>query len=260
MTCPSKFEVARLEASGALSATTTTAHITTETSHVRGCPRCQAVLEQLNAARQELLGADPVEGARLQARRLLTVVEERKRARRWWSRLWVPAAVLPVAAGVALFALTPAHTTTGDEVVATNRAKGPLVLEVFAKRGEQVFPVTDGGDFVAGDRLRFAYTKGEPGYLMVFSVDDGGRVSPYYRDAILAGIEARPGSKVALPDSVELDDHRGWERVFALWSTRPIEEDKVRTAVAEALRTSDVRQMSRLNIDAEQATVLLHRP
>jgi len=58
------------------------------------------------------------------------------------------------------------------------RAKGALLVEAFCKRGDSVFPVKDGDDFVAGDRLRFAYTKDQAGVLLVFGVDDAGRLSP----------------------------------------------------------------------------------
>ena len=57
-----------------------------------------------------------------------------------------------------------------------------------------------------------------------------------------------------LPESVELDDHHGWERVFALWTPAALGEDVVRTAVAEALAAvqGDIRQAARLPVEASK--------
>jgi hypothetical protein len=98
--------------------------------------------------------------------------------------------------------------------------------------------------------------------LLVFGVDDIGRVFPYYRDDALAGVSAPAGAEVMLPDSVELDDHHGWERVFALWTPAALGEDVVRAAVAEALAAGrgDIQQAARLPIEAEQVSFLLRRP
>jgi hypothetical protein len=98
--------------------------------------------------------------------------------------------------------------------------------------------------------------------LLVFGVDDAGRLFPYYRDDVLTGVSAPPGSEVMLPESVELDDHHGWERVFALWTPASVGEDVVRTAVAEALAAvgGDIRQAARLPVQAEQVSFLLRRP
>jgi hypothetical protein len=65
-----------------------------------------------------------------------------------------------------------------------------------------------------------------------------------------------------LPESVELDDHHGWERVFALWTPAALADDMVRTAVAEALAAGkgDIRQAASLPVEAEQVSFLLRRP
>jgi len=65
-----------------------------------------------------------------------------------------------------------------------------------------------------------------------------------------------------LPESVELDDHHGWERVFALWTPASLGEDLIRTAVADALAAveGDIRQVARLPLEAEQVSFLLKRP
>jgi hypothetical protein len=241
-------------------------------AHLRTCDRCAAALAELVSAREELLGSDPAAQSLAAARAILARVAERRR-RNWW-RLVVPLTLTPVAAATMVLlvmtrsGLSPAPPARGKisgaamYVAGAVRSKGALLVEAFCKRGESVFPIKDGDDFVKGDRLRFAYTKDQPGVLLVFGVDDTGRVFPYYRDDALAGVSAPPGAEVMLPESVELDDHHGWERVFALWTPAALADDMVRTAVAEALAAGkgDIRQAASLPVEAEQVSFLLRRP
>lgn len=259
--CLSRFELARRDAAGELE----NVH-----GHVRGCARCTAMIAELAAARRELLGDDPVGASARAARNILAEVAERKAQSRWSWRFLLPIGLAPVAATLALVLGTGGlEGTRGDESPApsafsTSRAKGALVLEVFCKRGEEVFQVNEGADFYAGDRLRFAYTKPAAGYLTVFGVDDRGTVFPYYQDAMLLGMFAQAGAKQFLPGSVELDDHRGWERLFAVWSETQLPERHVRDAVTAAFQAADgdVRKATKLALPegAEQVTYLLHRP
>jgi hypothetical protein len=140
--------------------------------------------------------------------------------------------------------------------------KGDLVVETYCKRGDKVFPAVDGQDFLAGDRLRFAYTTGRPGYLMVFGVDDQGRIFPYYEEGALRGVYAEAGARALLPGSVELDDHKGWERLYAIWSETQISDDAVRAAVARGLSVAgnDIRRLTALDLPVEQVSMLLGRP
>lgn len=241
-------------------------------AHLRTCGRCAAALAELASARQELLGTDPQGQSLAAARAILASVAERRR-KAWW-RLVLPLTLTPVVAAAAVLlvvsrgALSPPalapnqNSGAARHVPGTVRAKGALLVEAFCKRGESVFPVKDGDDFVAGDRLRFAYTKDQPGVLLVFGVDDTGRVFPYYRDDVLTGVSAPPGSEVMLPESVELDAHHGWERVFALWTPVSLGEEVIRAAVAETLAAGkgDIRQAARLPVQAEQVSFLLRRP
>ena len=239
-------------------------------AHLRTCDRCAAALAELVAARQELLGSDPEAQSRFAALAILARVAERRR-KTWW-RFVMPLAPVAAAAAVLLVmsrgAFSPAPSVSdkisgaAKHVTGAVRSKGALLVEAFCKRGDSVFPVKDGDDFLAGDRLRFAYTKDQSGVLLVFGVDDTGRLFPYYRDDALAGVNAPPGAEVMLPDSVELDDHHGWERVFCLWTPAPLGDEVIRTAVAEALAavSGDIQQAARLPVEAEQTSFLLRRP
>jgi hypothetical protein len=262
--CPSKFELARFDAQGRVGAWT---------AHVESCARCGAALRELDEARDGLFGADPALATRAAARRILDEVAARKdrRLRRIW-RWLAPAALVPLAAGALVLAAgrgqTPHAPVDGTHALEAagltqERVKGPLVLEAFCKRGERTFPVASGDAFQAGDRLRFAYSKPASGYLMIFGVDDGRAVFPYYPDGKLGGLPVQPGARVMLPDSIELDDHRGKERIFALWSDRPFEGDRVKRALDEALEKvgGDLTKLDKLPVPGvEQVSYLLRKP
>lgn len=246
-----------------------------QASHIQSCARCALRMQELEEARRELLGADPVVSSRRAAARILAEVDERRARKRWsWQRL-LPIGLAPVLATVALVATThtPSMGTAGDGPLASlpgfsrARAKGPLTMEVFCKRGESVFQVNEGADFFPGDRLRFSYSKGDSGNLTVFGVDDRGVVFPYYQNEALSGLPVPAGSRVMLPDSVELDDHKGWERIFAVWAPRgerAFSDQVLRDAVQTALNAAggDIRKASKLPLptEADQVSYLLRRP
>jgi hypothetical protein len=110
--------------------------------------------------------------------------------------------------------------------------------------------------------LRFAYTVAKPGFLLVFGMDDRGVLFPYYQEQSLLGVPVEAGSRVLLPGSVELDGHRGWERIFALWSEGALREDLVRRAAASALgaASGDLQRTTTLDLPVEQVSFLLRKP
>ena len=251
-TCPSRLELSRWEA-----------HPEPErpaelVSHVGGCGRCSAVLDDISAARSLLLGADPAEASARAARNILEVVRQRQSKRRWLR--WLAPAFLVPAAAVFLLVARPILRGAGDR--SRVAVKGELIVETYCKRGDKVFPAAEGGDFLEGDRLRFAYSKERPGYLLVFGVDDQGKVFPYYDEHALLGVRAEAGARMLLPGSVELDNHKGWERVFALWAETQFADDVVRAAVGAALSAadSDIRRMTTLDLPVQQVSMLLRRP
>jgi hypothetical protein len=230
------------------------------TSHVGRCSRCAAVCVDIIAARALLLGADP---ALASARAVRVIMEEaqQRKSRRRLLRFLAPAFLVPATAALLLLARPVLHLH-GDGNQAGNAIKGGLIVETYCKRGADVFPAIDGGDFLQGDRLRFAYSKDRPGFLLIFGVDDQGRVFPYYEENALNGVRVEAGARVLLPDSVELDDHKGWERVFAVWSESQLADDVMRAAIAAALSAadSDIRRATVLDLPVEQMSLLLRRP
>jgi hypothetical protein len=185
--------------------------------------------------------------------------------RRRWLGFLFPALLVPAAA--AFFVVGVPHRATsslGPSVLFEGvSVKGSFIVEAYCKRGDDVFAVADGAEFLQGDRLRFAYTKDKPGSVLIFGVDDDGTIFPYYEDARLQGMDAQAGAKIMLPGSVELDSHHGWERIFALWSPTAVDEESVRMAVSTGLRAveGDIRRLRTLDLEGvEQVSFLLRRP
>jgi hypothetical protein len=252
--CPSRLELSRWEAEPERERPADV------TSHVGTCSRCAAVFADIASARSFLLGGDPAEASARAARAIVETVRQRRN--RWWGwRLLAPAFLVPAAAAL-LFAARPALFTHGRGDHAAVAVKGGLIVETYCKRGEKVFPAVDGQDFFEGDRLRFAYTNDRPGYLLVFGVDDQGRIFPYYQDGTLTGTYAEAGARILLPGSVELDGHKGWERIYAVWAEVQLRDDAVRSTVAAALAAAgnDIRRVATLDLPVDQVSMLLRRP
>jgi hypothetical protein len=276
--CPSGLQIARWEA-GRVAAGEDSLDLA---DHVRSCARCSARVAELADARGELFPGDAARESARVAHTLL-VADAVRRARgaqqsRWRSRWAIRWAGLPVLAGAAaVFLLLPKPRdrapapTNGPEAInfssasgdgqAGVRAKGHLVVQAFCKRKDAVFPVEDGGTFLSGDRLRFAYSAPSAGNLMIFSVDDRGQIFPYYGDDSLRSVPVAAGARAMLPGSVELDDHHGLERVFALWAAQPLDGGQVRQAVASALAAAgDIGRVEKLGLAVDQVSYLLRRP
>lgn len=252
--CPSRFELSRWEARPEPERPAELV------SHIGGCGRCTAVLADISNARALLLGADPAEVSLRAARNIMEVARQRRRRQRWL-RFLAPAFLVPAAAALLLFALPALRSyVAGDP--GGSAIKGRLIVETYCKRGDKVFPAEDGADFIEGDRLRFAYSNDRPGYLLIFGVDDQGKVFPYYEEHALVGVPVDAGAHMFLPDSIQLDDHKGWERIFALWAETQFADDVVRAAVGAALSAvdSDVRRMTALDLPMQQVSMLLRRP
>ncbi|HEY0709699.1 MAG TPA: hypothetical protein VGG33_23000 [Polyangia bacterium] len=259
--CPSFLALARWEASPG-----------GETGdHVAGCARCTARVDELRADRTALLGSDPHESSRRAARQILASFNTRS-ARSRWAEVWRRRVgfALPAFAALALFVVLGQRSSligaslsdAGQEPAV--RAKGALWFEMYRLRAPSgvVEIARDGDEYRGGDRLRFEYSTAAPGYLFVVGVDDEGAVFPYYPDDGSAGLPVKTSTRAMLSDSIELDGHQGFERIFALWSPRPITLAAVRAATAQALTTAggDLRRVDQLPLDVDQATRLLRRP
>jgi hypothetical protein len=230
-------------------------------AHAGDCPLCADALASLRLAHQTFEGD-------VHARTAGALVARAGRGgpRRRSAWLWLLGA--PAAAVVVLIVGWGALRGTG--VFGPDlRAKGPgggqaVGLEVFARRGEQVFAVSAQTPLQRGDAIRFVVRKpAELDQLLVVGVQAPGTVTVYhpFAGATSVALDARAG-RLEVAGSVVLDDRTGPERVFALLGRAPIALGSVRAALAAlaAGGAGAVRATALLDVPVDgQASVLLER-
>jgi hypothetical protein len=148
-----------------------------------------------------------------------------RRRYRWW---WLAAPAL--AAAVLILALRPPRELPADVAI-----KGDASWQVFANRNGRIFPVQDGTELAAGDRLRFAIILDGARYLLVASIDGSGAATIYYPyDG--AQSAAAHGERIEPTGSIELDDASGPERIYAILSDAPIDAAEVKAQLRVVAR------------------------
>jgi hypothetical protein len=219
--------------------------------HQRRCRPCAGRIRDLRQARSELFENAPAQRSRQAAADIASVM--RPPPPSGLRRLALPLLLVPAAGLAAALALLPVreHTPVSAAAPAFGHARpkgGTFAVRMTCSRGGRIIVPGPDTALAPGDRLRFAYTTAEPGYLAIFGVERDGDIFPYYPERDLRGLRVAPGAGVLLPDSIELDDNRGDERIFALWSPRPLDDAGLRAAVASALvaAAGDVRRLGNL--------------
>lgn len=214
--------------------------------HLAACSRCRADLDAAAALREQFEQG-------VLARTLPTIRERRSPHSRWrW--LLVPA----LTAAALLFLVIRPRTASDDLSI-----KGDAAWQVYANRDGQTFKVKDGARLDAGDRIRFVVTPNKAHYVLIASLDGAGAATIYYP---YGGTESEwiDDARKELPGSIVLDAAPGPERVFALFSDRPIPADAViqqlrtiGTGGAEAIRGThhlDLATRSQLSLVVEKGS------
>ena len=139
------------------------------------------------------------------------------------------------------------------------RTKGAVDLSFYVDQGGAGRPGLPGETLHQGDRIRLAVEPGSHRYVLVVSVASNGEVIPLYPDGSGESVPVAAGERSLLEGSVILDDYRGEERLFALFSDHPLSAEQVVTAARQALQQQGesgrgVQDLHRLPVDASQAT------
>ncbi|HUU00856.1 MAG TPA: hypothetical protein VM425_05375 [Myxococcota bacterium] len=225
-------------------------------AHALGCPRCSGIVSRLEAENTEFIARHPPGTIvpRLLARAAGT------RHKRRLLQVLAPAA----AAALALLVLLVAQPANHEPGPVTTRVKGEVSLRFFVQRGGQSVEARSGEIFHAGDRIQFVYTSGAKRYLFLASLDDEGRLSNFNFQAAPSSVPIVPGNGQVLEGSIILDDHLGPERVFAVFSDRPLPQAEIERAAARAFSLlrregGDITKLMRLPLSHPQASVLLEK-
>lgn len=141
--------------------------------------------------------------------------------------------------------------------------QAPLLSVLLWQDGDST-RLTEGQVLRAGDIVRFRYDSTVYEFLYLFSVDDSGRISPYYPYGPAWSIPIVRGRDVPLPDGVQLDRYVGHERIFALFSDKPVSYVHVGNAVSSAwmqarARNQGIEAVIQLPIPCAQASFLIEK-
>jgi hypothetical protein len=187
--------------------------------HLGGCGACKRRWDELNEDRQRFEKfVYPRTVAQVEARARRGAGAWEGLLARW--RLMVPALGLAAAAAIAIVVMPRAQAPYYGE-------KGGPNIEVVASRGETQFSVRAGSHLRPRDRIRFVVDPAGAKYLLIASRDGRGNVTVYFP---YGGAQSAPLSAKhqELPDSIELDDVIGPERLYALFSDSPLRTDEVK--------------------------------
>lgn len=189
-------------------------------AHIAACPRCAQDLAELRSSRGKF---DTEVFART-----LPSLEKKRSPRRWY---WILGAPALVAAAAAALVLVPRATNKdGSDII----AKGSPVCEVFARRQDRVFAVQDGAALAPGDEIRFVVQPAGYRHVLVASVDSAAVASVYAPFGARSSLQlASATDRAELPGSVRLDATPGPERIYCLFSKRPIDAAPVLARLRE---------------------------
>jgi hypothetical protein len=183
-----------------------------------------------------------------------------KRRRSWMPKLWMAAPLVAMAAAVALVVtIKPSDTTL------TTRMKGGSGMLVrVAGAGGQRTARSEGTERLApGERLRIGYTPYRHRYLLSFSIDDKGTVTPLYpeRGSSLAVADGSMSGTRYLPDAIELTG-AGLERIVVILSDSPLDVAEATRAARAAFEKGggDLTRMPQLGLSGEEFSRTFAKP
>lgn len=221
---------------------------------VAASPEAQTRLEAVRAGHAAALERLDVANDSARILERLEAAEETKKVA-WWKF-----AIPMFAAAAAAIALVP---LTSDPTGPTTRTKGvtrpALEMYVNGPAGPQL--AADGARLGEGDAIQFRYDAAGHPFVFVVSVDGRGTISPLYPDLPTTSIEVEPSGKHVLDGSIILDDAVGPERIYAVFSKRPLTyadlENEIREARENGTDITTLQQIGLQREDVAETSVLI---
>src|SRR5262249_5724233 len=125
----------------------------------------------------------------------------------------------------------------------------------------RVFALEPGDRVLPGDRLRFIPrlpAGSRARYALVGSVDGAGRFSQFYPAEPAESSVPLPPTGQPLPGSILLDRAEGPERIFAIYSEKPLSIQRVRRSVQAAAHTPNTLALP-ADVDGEVVWFVLKK-
>jgi len=222
-------------------------------AHLAACEDCRARAAALDGQAAEFLAG--TEAPADFARRIAARRSERVRTSSM-RPLGIGLAAAAAAALIVAYGLMPSEKG-GDRI----RTKGSVDLSFYVDQDGSGRPGLAGETLREGDRIRLAVEPGAHRFAFVVSVTASGEVTPLYPEGNGQSVPVTAGERSLLEGSVILDAYLGEERLFALFSDRPLGAEQVVAAARQALngvREQDepgVQSLHRLPLEVSQATI-----
>jgi len=130
----------------------------------------------------------------------------------------------PEAAAAAQTPTTPAELSTAAGTESGIRAKGDAVTLSIHRQGEGKAERLAPGDAVhPHDLLQISLEARQRVYVCIVSLDATGSLTAHFPESVGSALVLEPGKHVLLPHAYELDESRGFERFWLVWSDKPFE-------------------------------------
>jgi hypothetical protein len=157
---------------------------------------------------------------------------------------------LAASTAIVLMLVAPTHLLTPQSPVSPEiRAKGSQEPAATLPGIQPALEMQMDGQFIAAGStlqplatVKLFVTTGTYDHVLVFGVEQSGRLTPYYPEQPNEGsLLVGKGRGLPLPDAIELDDSLGTERFVAIFSSRPLTWARVREAASQAFTASGAR-------------------
>jgi hypothetical protein len=229
--------------------------------HLASCHQCATRKRLLEAATARFLSVHPATDfvRAVLARATAPGPVQRRAPRVWKARPMLAAGLGLLAAAAAVLSLDRMPGTPDI------RLKGGVALQAIAMHGGTTRPLRDGDALSVGDQIAFEYALDRPRHLLLLGIDDEASVTRYFP---VDGSRATPlgaTRRAQLPIGIQLDAHRGEERLYALFSETALDERAVRAALARALaaqtqRGGGIATMEAIDVPARHVSVWFRKP
>jgi len=226
-------------------------------AHVDTCAFCRAERQAGDEAR--IVFAKHIQPKQLSVVQGLARQKARWFALRYWA--WAPALVLFAALG-ARWSSVRSGPQEPEPLGAGIQKKGGASLSIVAREGNDVFRVDGRRSLRRGSQIRFLLDADDLPYVLVASLDGEGRSTIYYPYDGAESAKVQNAGQWEVPGSIVLDSTSGPERVFALFSRKPLSASLVKEALGKRalVGVAGLRQDTPLNVAGEeQASVLLEK-